>query len=420
MKAFRLILFAAALSMVFLQNCKNDGENDGNSPQSIVGKWSIVLKDYLIKDAGGSILEDETFTYPANEFTFEFKSDGTFIYINIVDGDWFTGTYNYNSETGEITINVLGSSLSGNVQDLTSSTITVFITDTYTDDNGTFTEENTFSGSINGPTVPTFTLEEIQAKWSIEDLQINTYVDVNDDDDYNPATELYQSLSFADIPHNRNTIEFMSNGKALNIDSYMESDWEEQDWVMVDGSNLIIDDGSDEQLVHLESRTGNTFLFRFFSYSFEQIADSYYNVKTEGAVTVVKNDGSEPMITNEDFFTSWEITDFIEYKNGVEDPGSEGAPIGAIITFNTNGTGSLVAGTDNFTLVDVKLVDDSNFYFEFDSGDEYNQVLLNVQSFNSGTGKLEVVEGEIREEYDPELMEDVLVQRESHISLSRQ
>ena len=198
-----------------------------------------------------------------------------------------------------------------------------------------------------------------------------------------------------EIDMNLNTFEVLGNGKARIVQVF-NSMWTEADYQINQADstmNIVFSFGKDDVDITLKilSLTQNSALM---------LEEGLYDgLPKQSTITLKKNNGDEPSLTESQIVGSWQIAEFRQFRNGVLQEDEEDNPTGAIIEFLSDNTGTLFMGEGEMPLEWV-LIDGSNFAMigEFDGPGSSDIVLLNVQSYNQSTGELNLLEGQYQYE----------------------
>lgn len=220
------------------------------------------------------------------------------------------------------------------------------------------------------------------AKWSMleETRTILEYSTVTGE-----YTDVVATETVSDIPYNYNTFKA---DPGINSSLYIDN-WEYGMYEVY--YNLIplhtyttywldVEEGGDEILVLItNNEDGNNIETTSVGF-FEDQGQQY---KFQAVTKFLRSNGSEPTITAEEFAGQWQVTAKTETRDGVAvDPAdSYTPPVGAILTFNADGSAEL--GDPNpgswFAL------DESNIVVVSPEGDE---TLVHITGFNAPAGEL--------------------------------
>jgi len=388
-----LALLMAIIGLSFIYSC-NDSEDDVTPDEvaMITGKWFLNSESFSMKDASGAVLETETFTYTNNLVSLDFKSDGNFTYLDLSDVSWDEGTYTFDSETSVFTFNTGEENLTGTVT-VTDANLTAKLSGTFTDDGETYTQEIELTATKAPAPTASIVLEEFSGKkWSISSQNITMHIDVNFDEVVDET--INQTIS--NIPYNKNTVTFFEDGTFQYIDAYWEGDFTDDDtWEVIDATNIYIDNSEgDDAILHLNSITDGVYSFTAYVAFSDESDGTYYDVFGTQVMEAKPNDGSEVTMTEAEFFGSWEITGFVVKADGVDVTGND-TPVGALLTFNQDGTGALSFNGDPVEdISDVKYIDGSDFCFNINHYDgETELILMNLNSFDESSNTIEVYRG---------------------------
>jgi hypothetical protein len=384
-----------------LEFTENDGSNivvgsdeyvlldnsDCSSVESneITEKWSVEeidFKEYEIEDEDdfGTLTDTQVFEdVPYNKFTMEFKSDGSFIMIDLIfEYDFGLGTFEnlddhnyliaFDDEDGQ-------DRTLAHVSSRTSETVTLMMVD-YNDSRRVVTE---LTIRVNDGSEPTISESDINGKWSASSVIERVFVDDNlDSEDV-----------LIDIPHNKLTLDFdVSSDKAQLIDLVQEIGYVQGDFFLLDGSNLVIDFGGEEGQ---EGDEENFELFHVISSDDHQLSlINFENGRQDGEggsggeanngdgemefdrrefeVSLNKNTGEEPGIAKEELIAEWTLLEVENLDPNSED--GEGPMVGMVITFNDDGSGVVNLDGAEVTSFEFDMIDMSNIVLAFDEGGE--------------------------------------------------
>jgi hypothetical protein len=364
------------------------------------GKWSITKQVEVLTDNSGNVIETETMTQEEDMFTIEFLSPTSARIIMVEDGMWANATWSVNEADSMMqlafTIDDEAIDVQLKIKSLTATDATLYEEDTEEIDGQPATFENTITFKKNGDNIPNLSTEMIEGKWSVNSQVIEGLVDENDDGKFDENNEVMFTMDMSEIPFNRLTREFMSNGRILEIDTYLESNYNtHSEWNMLDGSNIVITEDEMSFLVHITSVNGDLINAMFIRYDEENDGQgNLIPIKYIGELTMSLNNGDEPSFSDADLAANWELMEVKDYKNGVLNPESD-APVGAILSFVNDGSGTMSLGQESIVL-EWDMVDKSNFTLagQFDGPNEEVQTMLfNILSFDETTGIMDLAMG---------------------------
>jgi hypothetical protein len=259
------------------------------------------------------------------------------------------------------------------------------------------------SVSDDEPQIDQIDLDLLSGRWSVTQ-EVDKW--------YDQSQSLVETISYA-YDANMFTIEFI-DASTLRFVHVYKSMWAETTYTLneSDSTLTIFNAGEDQSDVILKftdlSQNGATMVETGTE------NDGGTVMQYTNTYTMSKSQDALPALSETQIVGSWTIDTFREYKNG-EEITVEDSPAGATIRFNSDGTGVINMGQESVALTWV-WIDNCNFSFSGameGPGSEPETVLLHVQSFESGTGALEVLEGSV------EYIDGSQNTWESHIGLTK-
>lgn len=103
LKYFSFVLLVALCAG--FTSCSDDDDDEpagGGNAGGIVGVWQGVTS-YFCEKANGEIVDEGS--YDASDMKWEFKADGSFVWYDYYDGEWWANSFGeYSCSNGKITI----------------------------------------------------------------------------------------------------------------------------------------------------------------------------------------------------------------------------------------------------------------------------------------------------------------------------
>ncbi|MEQ9404615.1 MAG: PKD domain-containing protein [Cyclobacteriaceae bacterium] len=348
------------------------------------GIWSVVRQEITPPGSSTPIIRES----PMNWETLDYSSSGVYQRVSF---DWIElegGTYTIDKD-------VITQTPTSGVDDFTPVEILI----TYIDDEEILAEiDMEESGEIihikatlrkNGAQYygqgefPRHSLLDFAGnKWSILEETTTKFTYSPEDDEY---TSILSTETVTDIPYNFKTF-FPIPGSQLSL--YIDN-WEEgvyqNYYSMVEirpySSYKIIEEQGGPQLFLLIDNNLDDNNIETISVVFGE--ENGEQVKIEYRTKLIRNDGSEPTITETELIGQWKVTAKTEIKDGVDvDPqDSYTPPLDFVLSFNADGSAALGDPDPGSWF----LLDESNFVVVSPEGDE---TLVHVVGFNSSSAEL--------------------------------
>ena len=304
------ILCLLAFAFIFLQTCStSDDEDPGGgttgpdelpSLADLVGRWGITSE----VDAAGN-----TVTMVPCENTLELSSSGNFIIVQADRGSFLEGNAAFNNQDSTLTLTIGTEVIALKLLSVTDGTIEL----QFESDNGpgqTTVNVNNFV-KLESEDCASIDLATLVNKWSIS-TYTNQYYELQGEGD--EIGEFVGSVQVSDIPANRFSTQFRTDGFYTTIDLVNEFDWSVGGFRQLDNQNLILtivdDDGeAEDQLAHLKSIQGNTAVFQTVQYTDED-GDDESRIVTEFTMTI--NDATVPTISDAALQGKWSASAVVE------------------------------------------------------------------------------------------------------------
>ncbi len=371
-----------------------DGDCPSITSAELQSKWSIDQMErtaYDIEEGergamlGTELIED----IPYNKFTIEFKSDMSFVMIDLVNEfDYGLGTYRNLDDHNFI--------IEFDDDDGDDEEILLHLK--INSDNGLsfmFVEEDEINSGEeviivteldlveNDGSEPLVTAEQLEGKWSAGMFAERALLD----------GQVVAEHVEDQIPHNKLTLEFFDDNGALLIDLVDEIGFDRGEYMLLDGSNILLDIRGDEddneeednfELFHVMSVDGDAMTLKSFSRSDHDgdsgdgdggIAndghgdgDGGFDYDTrEFELLMNKNSGSEPGIMSEELIGMWQVTDVEDLSQ--QGQAGEGPQIGMVLNFAENGTGVVTFEEQEVATFSHEYLDMSNLLMIFDDNE---------------------------------------------------
>ncbi len=347
-------------------------------------KWSV---DQLERSAfeitegdRGDLLGTELFEdIDYNKFTIEFKSDGSFVMVDLVlEYDYGIGTYrNLDDHNLILEFEDDGGNSDGSLLHLTARNgtgLSFIIVDE--DENGAGEREqfvSKFDIIPNDDSEPTIAAEALEGKWSASSVTERAFLD----DDL--VGEEVNDM----ITHNRLTLEFFDDGGLQFINLVDEVGFSRGEYMLLDGSNILLNTGNDAgegddefELFHVVAVSGDDLTVKSYEVGDHEGGsgggeandghEQEYD-KREFELTISKNSGDEPSINDDELLGSWTVT---EVENLGDDGNDEGPVVDMVLEFVNDGTGEVTFGGQVVTTFDYEFIDDNNLKLIFADGDD--------------------------------------------------
>ena len=297
----KLLSLFAILSLFQACSSNDDSPSGGNndpeielSLSDIVGRWGIIR----VTEQGGS---PETLVPCKN--TLEIQANGDLLYVEADAGEWEEGHASFNSADSILTVTFGGQTETFKLLSVSETGFELEFTE---NDGGTVVVGSDEYVKLEGSDCASITTAEIATKWSVDEIDFKEY-EIEDGDDLGTLidTDVQEN-----IPYNKFTLEFSSDGSFIMIDLINEFDFEMGTYENLDDHNYVLsfdDEGlDDETLAHVLTRTDDFVTLMLAEYN----DNDDRRVVTE--LVIGENDGSEPTISESDLDGKWSASNVTE------------------------------------------------------------------------------------------------------------
>lgn len=306
------LLALAMIALTFMACDPNENEpDDGVDPTELpeladlVGRWGIS------QTQSGS----NTNTTVPCENTLEIAANGNFLFVDVARANWLEGNVAFDVSDSSLTMTTTDQTLELKLVEVADGSFTLRFED---NDNGDITISTQLFTALESSDCAAFTTAELTNKWSIHSFTREVY-ELNGDGDQ--IGTLADTHTQENITENIFTIEFKSDGSAINIDHLNEFDYQTGQFRALDDHNLIVDFDSDDNepgsLVHIQSVQWPYWVFE--NVDFEEGEDgAEYRVVT--TFTIAQNSENVATISSSALMGKWstDLVSEIGYQEGKE------------------------------------------------------------------------------------------------------